>query len=201
MVSPRMNYIFVDFENIPDIDLGGIAGKPIKVILVIGERQTKLSLALVKQLHQLHEQVALVEVGSAGKNALDFVLAHHVGLYCAKDPHGFFHILSRDKGFDALVLHLKSQSRLASRSESLSAIPALIDVKSLTTAQRVEIIFQKLASMKTGGRPAKLKTLASMIHGHFHKLLTEADTAAVIESLRKSGHLSITPKQTIDYKI
>jgi len=35
----RTNYIFIDYENVQDTDLDRIDGKPVKVVLVLGERQ------------------------------------------------------------------------------------------------------------------------------------------------------------------
>jgi len=49
-LMPRTNYIFVDFENIQDLDLDRIANKPVRVILVLGERNRNLPVALVKML-------------------------------------------------------------------------------------------------------------------------------------------------------
>ncbi len=39
---PRPNYIFIDFENVQEIDLPRIAGKPVKVTLVLGLAHKKL---------------------------------------------------------------------------------------------------------------------------------------------------------------
>ncbi len=38
----RMNYIFVDFENVQETDSERIAGKPVKVVLMLGEQQESL---------------------------------------------------------------------------------------------------------------------------------------------------------------
>jgi hypothetical protein len=57
---------------------------------------------LVKLIQKFSEQVRLVETGLNGKNALDVVLAYEIGVETETDPNGYFHILSRDKGFDAL---------------------------------------------------------------------------------------------------
>src|SRR6266850_1576411 len=48
----RTNYIFIDFENVQEADLARIAGKPVQVVLVLGEQHRKLPVALVRQLHQ-----------------------------------------------------------------------------------------------------------------------------------------------------
>ena len=98
----RTNHIFVDFENVHDLDLNRIKDKPVKVVLVLGGHHKSLPVPLVKQLLAYASQVSLVETGRSGKNALDLVLAQHIGEARKTDPHGYFHILSRDKDFDAL---------------------------------------------------------------------------------------------------
>lgn len=74
MHTDRTNYIFVDYENVRDIDLGLIEGRPVKVVIATGKQQTSLPKELVKQLLRFHDQVRLVENEYVGKNALDFVL-------------------------------------------------------------------------------------------------------------------------------
>src|SRR4051812_27262518 len=74
-----MNHVFVDFENVPSVDLSLIRGRPVDVTLLIGEKQRRLDLDLVRQIHEHATQVSLVEVGASGRNALDLVLAWHLG--------------------------------------------------------------------------------------------------------------------------
>src|SRR5437879_3459509 len=116
----RTNYIFIDFENVQEVDLDRIAGKSVKVVLILGEQHRKLPIALVRQLHQYASAVRLVETGCSGKNALDLVLASCMGEAKMDDPHGYFHILSKDKDFDALIAHYKTNGLLAARHKSFS---------------------------------------------------------------------------------
>jgi len=53
--------------------------------------------------------VQLVRLTATGKNALDFTLAYYVGRAVAADPTGFFHIVSKDTGYDPLIEHLRSK--------------------------------------------------------------------------------------------
>ena len=137
----RINYIFVDFENVQETDLDRIANKPVKVRLVLGERHKSLPVKIVKLIQKFAEQVRLVETGLNGINALDFVLACEIGGESQLDPSGYFHILSRDKGFDALIKHLKSKEIFAARHTAFSEIPVLMNanerVKMLTSHFKV----------------------------------------------------------------
>src|SRR4051812_44275090 len=93
-------HIFVDFENVHEVDLDLVADKAVVVHLILGERHKTLPLEMVKCLLKYDKQVHLVEAGKSGKNALDFVLAYRVGVESVADPKGFFHVVSRDTGFD-----------------------------------------------------------------------------------------------------
>ena len=133
----RTNYTFVDYEDVQELDLDLIADKAVKVFLVIGQRQKSLPYALTKQVHKYHSQVELFESEGAGQDALDLVLAYHVGSQAKTDPHGYFHILAKDKDYDALIKHLRAHDILASRDDEFSKIPALIAMSRLSLEERV----------------------------------------------------------------
>jgi hypothetical protein len=46
----RTNYIFVDFENVQDVDLAVIGSQAVSFTLLVGPRQTKLAVSLVENL-------------------------------------------------------------------------------------------------------------------------------------------------------
>ena len=119
---PPVNHVFIDFENVHEFDLGVIGARTVSLTLLAGAKQTKLSAALVEKLLQHAASVQLVRLASSGKNALDFTLAYYVGRAAAADPGGYFHIISRDTGFDPLVDHLNSRSIRAWRHGDLSTL-------------------------------------------------------------------------------
>ncbi len=53
---------------------------------------------------------------AAGKNALDFHIAYYIGVLSSQEPTAFFHIISKDSGFDPLIKHLKDRKVIAQRS-------------------------------------------------------------------------------------
>src|SRR5439155_14101082 len=105
---PRVNHVFVDFENVHEIDLAIIGSKTVSFTLLLGSRQRRLDVSLVEKLLEHAGSVHLVRLASAGKNALDFALAYYVGRAVAADPTGCFHIVSKDAGYDPLIEHLRS---------------------------------------------------------------------------------------------
>ncbi|MCX6851686.1 MAG: PIN domain-containing protein [Verrucomicrobia bacterium] len=191
----RNNYIFVDFESVQDIDLALIEGKPVKVFLFIGEQQHKVSVELTMQALRLHDQVQVIKLERGGKNALDFVLAHHTGRQAAADPNGFIHILSKDKGFDALVAHLnEDKNGGAARSAVFAQIPALGNAHTATSRDRLDAVKAQFSKMKKGNtdsRPKKRKTLCSKIQEVFQRQLGDEDVQAVITGLEQKQWIRI----------
>ena len=160
--APATHYIFVDFENVQSVQLDLIAGKPVMVIMVIGKDQTKIPLELVEQLMTFSSQVRLVRTEVKGKNALDFVLSAEVGAQGVADPNGTFHIISRDKGFDALVAHFRGHDRSAARHDAFVKVPILSTSSTPATPSRPAPTPAAPATRATPSpRPAATKSPAS----------------------------------------
>jgi hypothetical protein len=104
-----MNHVFVDFENVHQVDLSLIGAKAVSFTLMVGPKQTKLDSDLVEKLMAHSASVQLVKLKSPGKNALDFALAYYLGRAALADPTGYFHIVSKDGGFDPLIEHLRAR--------------------------------------------------------------------------------------------
>jgi hypothetical protein len=190
---PATHYVFVDFENIQEVDLDLVAGNPVVVILVLGERHKTLPVEMVKQFLKYPSQVRLIEAGRSGRNALDFVLAYRIGVESAADPRGFFHIVSRDTGFDALILHLKQNNILAERHESFAKALGQTEANLPALRDRLDVVIGRLTkNMKS--RPRRKKTLLSQINAYFGKLLTEVELEAMLKALVDKQIIELTPR-------
>ncbi len=128
-LPPPVNHVFVDYENVHTIDLTVIGSKAVSFTLLLGARQTKLDAALVEKLLQHASSIQLVRLTSSGKNALDFALAYYVGRAVAADPTGYFHIISKDGGYDALIEHLKSKHIRIRRHNDFASLTFSIPAK------------------------------------------------------------------------
>lgn len=62
----------------------------------------------------------MIRIKGPGKDALDFRIAYYIGKFAEKDPKGMFKIVSKDKGFDPLVEHLRSEKIDCVRIETLA---------------------------------------------------------------------------------
>jgi hypothetical protein len=191
----RTNYIFIDYENVQETDWDRIANKPVKVTLILGERHKSLPVAMVKKLLKYAGQVALVETGRGGKNALDLVLAHHIGEQKKDDPHGYFHILSRDKDFDALIGHLNDNGILAARHAAFSEIPLLMNLP-----ERVKLLAGHFKSHQTT-RPKKRATVESQMQAIFGKTLSPAEVEETTRALVRENIIAITDKGDVTYAL
>jgi uncharacterized LabA/DUF88 family protein len=202
MTTPKTNYIFIDYENVQQVDLTLIKDKPVKVVLVVGLRQRSLPFELVQQVHALSAQVGLIRVELAAKQALDMVLAYEVGAQVKTDSAGCYTILSKDQDFDSLVAHLKAQGVQAFRAEVFADIPVLMNAKLLTISERHAKVVERLDKLNrpgADGRPKRKKTLCSLIDGLFFKQLNEAEVERLVNELEKRGYLEIEGEVKVTY--
>jgi hypothetical protein len=220
----RTNYILIDFENTQVVDLSLITGKPVKVILLIGEKQKHLPVVLVKQLLAHADQVSIIESTCVGRNALDFILAYHVGQLVQQNPTGYFHIVSKDKGFDPLIAHLKQQKVLAARHDEFVKIPVLVNqpvaspaldkttippvaMQMTTPAQPVFSMLDKVALLtehlmkRSVARPLTRSSLMADIHARFAKKLTDNEVVALVKQLEQLKLIKISEDNKVSYVI
>jgi hypothetical protein len=189
----RTNYIFVDFENVQETDFDRVANRPVKVMMVLGEQHKRLPVKLVQNILKHGGQIELIETGRTGKNALDLVLAQHIGLVRAADPNGYFHIVSKDKGFDALVGHLNDNGTLARRHTSFSEIPVLMNA-----SERASLISRQLKSHRDT-RPKKVRGLKSQIQVAFGKTLSEPEVEDTLQSLVREKIVTLSSTGVVAY--
>jgi len=101
-----MHHVFVDFENVQDIDLSGLGDDPVELTILLGQDQKPPPSRLLASLVERAGSVRLVKMRRSGRNALDMTLASQVGAAAARDPGGTFHIISEDTDYDPLIEHL-----------------------------------------------------------------------------------------------
>jgi hypothetical protein len=190
----RTNYIYIDFENVHETDLDRIANRPVKVRLILGKRHNKLPVSLVKLIHKYAGQVSLIETVLDGSNALDFILACELGAEAVLDPNGYFHVLSKDKGFDALIEHLKSKDIHAARHAAFNEILPLMNLE-----ERVKLLGDHYEKHQVN-RPRNKKTLESQINAVFGKTLSPEKVEETVQGLIAKKIISLSEKGAVTYK-
>jgi hypothetical protein len=211
-----VHHVFVDFENVPAIDLDAISGQPVEVILLLGKSQKRLELQLVQQIHQAASQVRLIEMNASGKNALDFALAFHMGRAVAGCPASdFYHIISRDKDFDPLLFHLRHGGIQVIRHDSFS-LPAVLAagkpagvaggrpavrpaVRPVAAAADIVSIVANRLRKSAANRPKRKSTLLSLINAQFRGQIREGEAAGIVELLAGRGIITIDAKDKVSY--
>lgn len=197
-IAIRTNYIFVDYENVQDVNLDLIAGKAVKVFLVVGQRRKTLPSLLARQIHQYHEQVTWIESEGATPNALDLVLAYHVGRQAKADPKGYFHILAKDKDYDPLIKHLRANGILASRDDTFASIPALIAMNRLSLEERVKWVVERFQKNKVS-RPNRKKSLLTTIHSFCRKELSDEQVQQIVTAMVAKKLIELAPNGEVVY--
>jgi hypothetical protein len=116
----RVNYILIDYENVQPTVLCLLNEQSFKVLIFIGANQTKINVDLAIALQGMGDKAEYIKIDGTGSNALDFHIAFHIGRISEKDSNAYFHIISKDTGFDPLIRHLKSRKIYAIRSKEIS---------------------------------------------------------------------------------
>lgn len=184
----RTNYVLVDYENVQPKSLIALAGdQPFKVLLFVGASQAKVTFEVAESMQALGSNASYIKISGNGSNALDFHVAYYIGRISCEDPTAFFHIISKDAGFDPLIAHLKTKKILAARHKDVTEIPLLKAANSKTLGEKVEVVVANLRQ-RGAARPRTVKTLSSTIGSLFQKKLSEGDITAILAELEKAGH-------------
>jgi hypothetical protein len=192
----RTNYVLIDLESVQPADVAELDKEHFTVIVFVGHHQTKIPTDLVTALQRMGDRAQYVRLTGDGKNALDFHIAFYIGQIAAKNPDAFFHIISKDKGFQPLVEHLKTLNIFCVRSEDIHEIPLVRSSKVKTPDQRAALFIEKLE--KPGATRARTpKTLRNAIATLFQKQLSEADLDATVAALQNKGFLSIADNKVV----
>jgi hypothetical protein len=103
----------------------GLEVEHFRVLVFVGASQSKLAFETAAAVQKLGARAEYVKIAGNGSNALDFHIAFHLGHLAAQDPTAFFHIISKDTGFDPLIQHLKERKVFVSRFKDVTDIPLL----------------------------------------------------------------------------
>lgn len=181
--------------------------------LFLGPRTAKLDISIVESLLTHADQVHLIRSPKSGKNALDFVLAFYLGQAAAAEPKAFFHIVSKDQGFDSLVELLQSKKIKTKRHDDWSSLtfepkqptlsqqPASLPVvkpspKSLSEDSEKILNFLKKSP---NNRPKKKSTLLSQAKSFLGKGASDLMAEKAVEELCFAKHLAFDEKSKVNY--
>ncbi|HKS29838.1 MAG TPA: PIN domain-containing protein [Pyrinomonadaceae bacterium] len=190
----KTNYVLIDYENVQPDNFEALQQEHIHVIIFAGHRQTQIPVKTVAALQPKGGNAEYVHLTGSGPNALDFLIAYYLGHRAAKDPKAFFHIISKDTGFDPLIQHLKERKLRVCRVQSIEEIPILKPADPKATPDRLALIVADLQK-RGAARPRTVTTLSSTISAVFKKQLKAEEVSALVSDLKKKGLIKVEGKK------
>ena len=207
--GPAMNYVLVDFENVHHVDPAIIGAKAVSLVILVGAKQKSLDAEMVVKLFEHAASVQLIRLTGSEKNAVDFALAYYLGRAVLSDPGAYFHIVSKDTGYDPLIAHLQSRHIRVRRHKDFStltfampakAAPAVPNASKAGASEAMDLVLARLRK-NSSARPKKEKTLLSHIKSMLGNGATDAEAASVLTELCTAGHVRIDDKAGLSYHL
>lgn len=207
----RTNYVFIDFENVQVDSLTLLNGDHFKVKVFLGPNNKKLPRELVIAMHELGPRAEYITLEAHGSNALDFHISYYLGQAVSADPKGFYHIISKDTGFDPLIQHLKTKGIFSARSASIHEMPCIKPTAAIESAgttstkasSGLEALIDKAVEdliRRKASKPRTVKTLRNTIHSVCGKELTQKQIDAVMSALVANGKVIVNGTK-VSYKL
>ena len=193
------NYVLIDFENVQPKNLEILKNNSFKIYVFVGASQTKVPFDLATAMQDFGEDAKYIKISGNGQNSLDFHIAYYIGQLSLEDPKGYFHIISKDTGFDPLIKHLREKKINVHREKDLAEIPLLRVSSTTTNDEKIDAIVQNLAG-RGQSRPRKVKTLANTINSLFTKKIDEKELDILIAKLEEQQYITVN-QGTVSYKL
>ena len=193
------NYVLIDFENVQPKNFEIITNQSFKIFIFIGANQTKVPLDIAAAMQEFGENAKYIKISGNGQNSLDFHIAFYIGQLSLEDPEGYFHVISKDSGFDPLIEHLKNKNIRIQRESDLAEIPILRLASATSNGEKITAIIKNLVG-RGQSKPRKLKTLANTINSLFTNKLEESELMSLIKMLQERKYI-IVNQGNVSYKL
>ncbi len=193
------NYVLIDFENVQPKNIEILKNHPFKIFVFVGANQTKVSFDLASAMQSFGDKAQYIKISGNGPNALDFHIAYYIGQLSIQDPEGFFHIISKDTGFDPLIKHLRTKRIRVNREKDLAEIPVLRISSATNNDEKISAIIKNLAG-RGQSRPRKVKTLTNTINSLFTQKLEENELNTLIRELKEQKYI-VVKDSNVSYKL
>ena len=192
----RTNYVLIDLENVKPSSFELLDHDHFRVMVFVGASQAKVPLDFADSLQRLGGKAEYIRIVGNGPNALDFHIAYYIGRLVVEDPSAFFHIISKDTGFDPLIAHLRTQKIFAQRAKSIDEIPLVKSANSKSLTDRIDVVLSRLKNLKAS-RPRRVNTLTSTVASLFQMQPEEHEVAEIIEELKRRGTITVQENKVL----
>jgi len=193
------NYVLIDYENVQPKNLDLLESHPFNVLVFVGQSQARIPFDLADSMQLLGKDARYVRISGNGQNALDFHIAYYIGELAASEPDAFFHIISKDKGFDPLIDHLKVRKIRVRREKDIGEIPLLQLTDNTSMDEKISAIVKNLGG-RGQSRPRKVTTLSNTINSLFNPKLSAKELSALVKEMEKRK-LIVINKNNVSYKL
>ena len=112
------NLLLVDFESVQRLDMS-ILDDSYRAIVFVGALQNRPRAANNPATAHRFSRVEFQHVEGTGRNALDFHIACHLGRVFETERGTTCIVVSKDKGYDPLLLHLTQRGLACRRVEDM----------------------------------------------------------------------------------
>lgn len=184
----RTNFVLIDSENVKPQYIEKLHEEHFRVVVFVGANQ-KVDPSIANAVQPLGSNGRYIQITNNGRDALDFHIAYYIGRLSAADPNAYFHIISKDKGFDPLIEHLRKEKIFCRRSPSVLEIPLF-----RPAPKQVADEFYEKRIARNKARPATVASLHRTILS-FNKTLSADEVAKVVKSLATAGHIVVNGKK------
>ncbi len=190
-------FILIDYENVqPDIATC-VMDEHTHILIFVGAKQGNVRLDIAASLQKFGNRAEYIRISSTSNNALDFHIAYYIGQIAALTADTRFFIISKDKGFDPLITHLKEKKINIRRTENLIEVTRA-KTKTISSG-KLGIVIGGLERRGTS-KPKTLKSLASTINVMFQNQLAPNDVQNLIKALEQKKYIEVKDTK-VSYKL
>ena len=212
-------HVFVDLENVHEVDSIALGDPTVAFTVLAGPQQRKLRVELVRDLLSHPGSVRLIHVERQGPNALEFALTYYLGQAVISNPTCRFCIVTKDTDYDPLLSHIRSQGVRAHRHASFTTLPFSKGKKSndaaqtapgpIRTGSSVAVYASNISAWSKkahenltahpNGRPNSRAKLLNHIRTVLGSTPTAPELEEVVEWLGKSGIVTVLDNGALAY--
>lgn len=106
-LSKMYRYILIDYENIQPVSLDDLQLENYKIINFVGKKQERVFMDFACAMQGMGNRAEYIKLADTGKNALDFHISCYLGKISIQSPNAKIFVLSKDKGYDPIIEHLR----------------------------------------------------------------------------------------------
>jgi len=187
----RVNHVLIDYESVQPEALSVLHEDHFRLIVFVGATQAKVAFETAAALQRMGERASYIKIAGNGPNALDFHIAFYIGQLSLQDPNAYFHVISKDTGFDPLLQHLKARKILAARWRDVSEIPLLKVSSGKSQSEKLAAIVAHL-QLRGSAKPRKVRTLSNTINALFQNQLPEEELTLLLDELKTQALISVS---------